>query len=57
MDCSGIDPLIAAPRAAQDARGRLRVAGARQSVPRVIEPVGVDALVPCRPTLRQAPAS
>ncbi|MFE1794577.1 hypothetical protein ACFW9L_00265 [Streptomyces sp. NPDC059517] len=44
----------AAHRAAQDAQGWLRVAGARQSVRRVIELVGVDALIPCRPTLRQA---
>ncbi|MCW8098271.1 STAS domain-containing protein [Streptomyces tauricus] len=54
MDSSGINLLIAAHRAAQDAQGWLRVAGARPSVLRVIELVGVDRLVPCHPTLRQA---
>jgi stage II sporulation protein AA (anti-sigma F factor antagonist) len=54
MDSSGINLLIAAHRAAHEAQGRLRVAGARQSVLRVIELVGVDALIPCSPTVRQA---
>lgn len=54
MDSSGINALIVAHRAAVDAQGRLRVAGMRPSMLRVIQIVGVDALIPCRPTVRQA---
>ncbi|MFI6334029.1 STAS domain-containing protein [Streptomyces sp. NPDC050535] len=54
MDSSGINMLISAYRAAEDARGWLRVAGARASVLRVIELVGIDSFIPCLPTLREA---
>lgn len=54
MDSSGINALIVAHRAAVEAQGWLRVAGMRPSVLRVIQIVGVDALISCRPTVRQA---
>ncbi len=54
MDSSGINLLIAAHRAAQEAQGWLRVAAAQPPVLRVMELVGIDALIPCHPTLRQA---
>lgn len=54
MDSSGINVLITAHLAARNAEGWLRVSGARKSVLRVLELVGVDSLIPCRPTLREA---
>ncbi|MFJ8134373.1 STAS domain-containing protein [Streptomyces sp. NPDC096013] len=54
MDSSGINALIAAHRAAMDAQGWLRVAGAQPSVLRVLRIVGVDALISCVPTVREA---
>ncbi|MGW7427571.1 STAS domain-containing protein [Streptomyces sp. NPDC054813] len=54
MDSAGINALIAAHRAATDAQGWLRVAGAQPTVQRVLELVGIDALIPCRPTVREA---
>ncbi|MER6207448.1 STAS domain-containing protein [Streptomyces sp. NPDC001073] len=54
MDSSGINALIAAHRAAVDAQGWLRVAGTRPSVLRVLQIVGVDTLISCVPTVRQA---
>ncbi|MFF4587596.1 STAS domain-containing protein [Streptomyces sp. NPDC001388] len=53
-DSSGINVLIAAHRAAEDAGGRLRLAGVRDSVRHVLELVGVDTLVPCRATVEEA---
>ncbi|MCX4767316.1 STAS domain-containing protein [Streptomyces sp. NBC_01275] len=54
MDSSGINALVNAHRAAVDARGRPRVAGTRPPVLRVMELAGIDALIPCRPTVGQA---
>ena len=54
MDSSGINALIAAHRAAVDAQGWLRVAGTRPSVLRVLRIVGIDTLISCLPTVRQA---
>ncbi|MGW2962295.1 STAS domain-containing protein [Streptomyces sp. NPDC001220] len=54
MDSAGINALIAAHRAATDAQGWLRVVGAQPTVQRVLELVGIDALIPCRPTVREA---
>ncbi|MGW4909015.1 STAS domain-containing protein [Streptomyces sp. NPDC004270] len=54
MDSSGINTLIVAHRAAVDAEGWLRVAGSRPSVLRVMQIVGIDTLIPCHPTVRQA---
>ncbi|MFI6808046.1 STAS domain-containing protein [Streptomyces luteogriseus] len=54
MDSSGINVLIVAHRAAEDAEGWLRLAGLQESVQRVLELVGIDALIPCRSTVEQA---
>ncbi|MFC4500200.1 MULTISPECIES: STAS domain-containing protein [Streptomyces] len=54
MDSSGINVLIAAHRAAVEAQGWLRVAGTQPAVLRVMQLVGIDALIPCHPTVRQA---
>ncbi|MET9443660.1 STAS domain-containing protein [Streptomyces sp. NPDC006610] len=54
MDSSGINVLIAAHHAARDAGGWLRVAGAQESVLRVMRLVGVDTLVPCYPDAGEA---
>ncbi|MFD5628290.1 STAS domain-containing protein [Streptomyces sp. NPDC127072] len=54
MDSSGINMLISAYREAENAGGWLRVAGAQASVLRVIELVGIDAFIPCHPSLRKA---
>ncbi|MET9800435.1 STAS domain-containing protein [Streptomyces sp. NPDC006368] len=54
MDSSGINVLVAAHRAAGDTQGWLRIAGAQTPVLRVIELVGLDAMIPCHPTVEQA---
>ncbi|MER5472831.1 STAS domain-containing protein [Streptomyces sp. NPDC002935] len=54
MDSSGINALIGAHRAATDAQGWIRLAGAQQSVLRVMQLVGIDELIPCYPTVSQA---
>ncbi|WP_329281354.1 STAS domain-containing protein [Streptomyces sp. NBC_01451] len=54
MDSSGINVFVAAYQQMSDARGWLRIAGAQESVLRVLTLVGVDAFVPCHPTLEQA---
>ncbi|MFI5683119.1 STAS domain-containing protein [Streptomyces sp. NPDC051636] len=54
MDSSGINALITAHHATEDADGWLRLAGPREPVVRVMQLVGIDALIPCYPTVRQA---
>ncbi|MFF4898074.1 STAS domain-containing protein [Streptomyces sp. NPDC001068] len=54
MDSAGINALIAAYRASADAQGWLRVACAQPTVLRVLQLVGIDALIPCLPTVREA---
>ncbi|MFJ4787319.1 STAS domain-containing protein [Streptomyces sp. NPDC088794] len=54
MDSSGINLLITAHRAAVEAQGWLRVAGTQPPVLRVMQLVGIDTLIPCRSTVRQA---
>jgi stage II sporulation protein AA (anti-sigma F factor antagonist) len=54
MDSSGINVLIVAHRAAEDAGGWLRLAGLQESVQRVLELVGIDALIPCHSTVEEA---
>ncbi|MFF0033878.1 STAS domain-containing protein [Streptomyces avermitilis] len=57
MDSSGINVLITAHRAAQDAGGWLRLAGVQEPVQRVLALVGIDTLIPCHSTLEEALAS
>lgn len=54
MDSSGINTLIAAYQAVTEAGGWIRLAGALQTVMRTLQIVGVDTVIDCRPTLRQA---
>ncbi|MEV7673015.1 STAS domain-containing protein [Streptomyces sp. NPDC088752] len=54
LDSSGINVLIFAHQHLNDVRGWLHIAAAQESVQRVLSLVGVDAVVPCRPTLEQA---
>ncbi|MFF0093268.1 STAS domain-containing protein [Streptomyces canus] len=54
MDSSGINVLIAASQQVAGAQGWLRIAGAQGPVLRVLAMVGVDALIPCHPTVEQA---
>ena len=54
MDSSGINILLAARSSLSEAGGWLRLAGASDSVMRTLQIVGVDALIDCRETLRQA---
>ncbi|GHH66124.1 anti-anti-sigma factor [Streptomyces umbrinus] len=57
MDSSGINIFIAAHQAATDRQAWLRIAGAQESVRRVLQLVGLDQLIPCYPTLEQALAA
>ncbi|MFK8906533.1 STAS domain-containing protein [Streptomyces sp. YS-3] len=54
MDSSGINVLIAARAALCDANGRLRLAGAGGSVLRTLQLVGLDKIIDCYPTVREA---
>ncbi|MER7408462.1 STAS domain-containing protein [Streptomyces sp. NPDC000070] len=54
MDSSGINVLIAAHQSMSDAQGWLRLAGARNSVLRVLELVGLDQVIGCHSTVEQA---
>ncbi|WP_037681652.1 STAS domain-containing protein [Streptomyces griseus] len=54
MDSTGVNTLIAAHQAAQAAEGWLRLAGPRNPVLRILQLVGVDAVIPCYPDLQQA---
>ncbi|MEU6587672.1 STAS domain-containing protein [Streptomyces sp. NPDC046881] len=54
MDSSGINIFLAAHRALSEAGGWLRLADVGDSVMRTISLVGVDTVIDCRETLRQA---
>ncbi|MET8948703.1 STAS domain-containing protein [Streptomyces sp. NPDC004542] len=54
MDSSGINILIAAHHAAQAAGGWLRLAAPTGSVLRTMRLVGLDTVIACHPTLREA---
>ncbi|WP_433920632.1 STAS domain-containing protein [Streptomyces canus] len=54
MDSSGINVFVAAYQQVDGAQGWLRIAGAQAPVLRVLALVGVDALIPCHPTVEQA---
>ncbi|MFI5967381.1 STAS domain-containing protein [Streptomyces asoensis] len=54
MDSSGINVFVAAHRRVSEAGGWLRIAGAQESVVRLLRMVGIDALIPCHPTVEQA---
>ncbi|MGW2788085.1 STAS domain-containing protein [Streptomyces populi] len=54
MDSSGINLFLAAHRALSEAGGWLRLAAPGKAVMRTISIVGVDTVIDCRETLRQA---
>ncbi|WP_309032974.1 STAS domain-containing protein [Streptomyces alfalfae] len=54
MDSSGINVFIATHQAAEAAGGWLRLAAPREPVRRVLQLVGVDALIACYPTVERA---
>ncbi|MET8029837.1 STAS domain-containing protein [Streptomyces avermitilis] len=54
MDSTGINALIGAHRAATAAQGWVRIAEPSSSVLRLLQIVGVDTVITCYPTLRQA---
>nr|WP_237558042.1 STAS domain-containing protein [Streptomyces sp. SID5470] len=54
MDSSGINVFVAAYQQVSGAQGWLRIAGAQDSVLRVLQMVGVDTLIPCHATIEQA---
>ncbi|MEU0004256.1 STAS domain-containing protein [Streptomyces sp. NPDC006314] len=54
MDSSGINILIAAHHTLTEAGGWLRLAAPAESVLRTLQIVGIDELIPCRLTLRDA---
>ncbi|MFM9500272.1 STAS domain-containing protein [Streptomyces galilaeus] len=54
MDSSGINVFIAVYRQVEGSQGWLRIAGAQESVLHVLQLVGVDAVIPCHPTVEQA---
>ncbi|MER6455980.1 STAS domain-containing protein [Streptomyces sp900105245] len=53
MDSSGINVFLAAYRDLTP-NGWLRLAGTQASVMRTLEIVGVDSVIPCYPSLREA---
>ncbi|MEU4875283.1 STAS domain-containing protein [Streptomyces sp. NPDC021608] len=54
MDSTGINVFVTAHQAVDATDGWVRIVGAQESVLRVLEMVGVDALITCHPTLEQA---
>ncbi|MFI6037870.1 STAS domain-containing protein [Streptomyces sp. NPDC051315] len=54
MDSSGINIFVAAYKAASEVQGWLRIAGAQESVLRVLQLVGLDEVIHCHPTVEQA---
>ncbi|MFD9392269.1 STAS domain-containing protein [Streptomyces sp. NPDC060000] len=54
MDSTGINLFIAAHRSLTEAGGWIRLAAPAEAVMRTLQIVGVDAVIDCRDTLRQA---
>ncbi|MFH8462832.1 STAS domain-containing protein [Streptomyces sp. NPDC017991] len=54
MDSSGISVFIGAYQAVSGTQGWLRIAGAQESVLRILQIVGMDTLISCHPTVEQA---
>ncbi|MFI9567916.1 STAS domain-containing protein [Streptomyces rishiriensis] len=54
MDSSGINVFVAAHRQMSGAGGWVRIAGAQKPVLHVLQLVGIDAVIPCHPTVEQA---
>ncbi|MFF1546376.1 STAS domain-containing protein [Streptomyces sp. NPDC058291] len=54
MDSSGINVFVTAHRRVSGAQGWLRIAGAQESVVRLLHMVGIDEIITCHPTVEQA---
>ncbi|MER6496704.1 MULTISPECIES: STAS domain-containing protein [Streptomyces] len=54
MDSTGINVLVTIHQQVRTAQGWLRIAGAQESVLRLLQIVGVDALIPCHATTHDA---
>ncbi|MET9668026.1 STAS domain-containing protein [Streptomyces sp. NPDC006475] len=54
MDSSGINVLVAAYQQVNETQGWIRIAGAQESVVRLLELVGIDAVITCHPSIEQA---
>ncbi|MFB7037469.1 MULTISPECIES: STAS domain-containing protein [unclassified Streptomyces] len=54
LDSSGINVLLAVHQRVSDTKGRLRIAAPTDNVRRVLALVGVDAVIPCHPTVEDA---
>ncbi|MEU9471319.1 STAS domain-containing protein [Streptomyces avermitilis] len=54
MDSTGINIFVAAHRTLTEANGWIRLAAPGEAVMRTLQIVGVDAVIDCRDTLRQA---
>ncbi|MFE5753369.1 STAS domain-containing protein [Streptomyces massasporeus] len=54
MDASGINVFVATYQQATDTDGWVRIAGAQESVLRVLHLTGVDALITCHLSTEQA---
>jgi stage II sporulation protein AA (anti-sigma F factor antagonist) len=54
MDSAGVHILFEAHQAVSEAGGWIRLAAPTPAVRRVLQLVGVDSLIACRPTLREA---
>ncbi|MEU3298136.1 STAS domain-containing protein [Streptomyces longwoodensis] len=54
MDSTGINLLVAAYQTVTRADGWIRLAAPTEAVLRTLQLVGVDDLIECRPTLREA---
>ncbi|MET7695945.1 STAS domain-containing protein [Streptomyces sp. NPDC005483] len=54
MDSTGINIFVAAHRTLTEANGWIRLAAPSEAVLRTLQIVGVDAVIDCRDTLRQA---
>lgn len=54
MDSVGINLLIEAYKAVSKAGGWIRLAAPSEFVLRVVQLVGIDRIIACRPTLREA---
>ncbi|WP_331276057.1 STAS domain-containing protein [Streptomyces sp. Qhu-G9] len=54
IDSSGINTFLIAYQAASSAQGWLRIASAQEAVLGVLQIVGLDKVIPCRPTIEQA---
>ncbi|MFF1707145.1 STAS domain-containing protein [Streptomyces sp. NPDC058252] len=54
MDSTGINIFVAAHRSLTEAGGWIRLAAPTEAVLRLLQIVGVDAVIDCRETLRQA---